>query len=49
MNTQPQVANNETHAANIAFNGTRRRPAMAMAGNVIVVCSPRTARRMFTV
>lgn len=45
MHTQPQVVRTETQAANIAFSGVRRRPALAMAGDVLVVCSSRTARK----
>lgn len=43
--TQPQVVANETAAANLAFSGARRRPALALAGDVLVVCSSRTARK----
>jgi len=41
----PQVVRTETQAANIAFSGARRRPALAMAGDTLVVCSSRTARK----
>lgn len=41
----PTPVRSLTQAADVAFDGVRRRPVIAQAGDQLVVCAARTARK----